>query len=333
MRLAELTRAPGRLRPWLRDAVPLAGFAAVRPAARLLPLGWGYRVTDAIGWALVLTPPGRRRSAAMAAAFPNGDRGATLARRWLARPFRDYLYLRRIVIGRAPPPRPDEIRGEMGEATRALLASDRSFVVATGHFARQPMLALYADGVIPRHVVAIVAPLPDRAASAADARTIAHFGQMLDGLAVARPSARVVPIGTAAGAREVVRLLSEPGWAAIVAADATIADWMPVAVARPFAGWGSRPFANGTAQLARLAQVPVVVAVPYLGDDGRCTIEWSEPLPPPERRDRQGEARLTDEILDRLERAVGHRPDQYVIDVGAPRRWDPVAGRWEVERS
>ncbi|MBK5222592.1 MAG: hypothetical protein JJE52_06900 [Acidimicrobiia bacterium] len=309
--------------------MPLATFAALKPAARWLPLSWGFRLADLVGWVLYLSPPGRRRRGAMQAAFPDGPRGAgELARRWLTGPYRDYLYLRRVVTGRDDLPTAADVRSEMSEATRSLLEGDQSLIVATGHFARQPMLGLYTEGVVPRRPIAVVAQLPERPSSTAEARTIEHFGQMLAVMGLARPEIRVVPIGTLTGAREVVQRLSEPGWAAMISADATVANWMPMALARPFAGWAQRPFANGTAQFARMAQVPVVVAIPYLDADGACVVEWSDPLPPPGRRDRAGEATLTDQILDRLELAVGHRPAQYVIDVGEGRQWDPTNERW-----
>ena len=44
--------------------------------------------------------------------------------------------------------------------------------------------------------------------------------------------------------------------------------------------------------------------------------------------DVDADVRVTNEILDWIERRIGDRPDQYVLSFGAERRWSPVARCW-----
>lgn len=326
---APLRRSLARLRSAARDLVPLATFRVLRVLARVLPRRGGLAAASLVGWVWYLSPPGRRRRDALRRAFPDGpgDPGR-LARSSLTGPYRDYLLFRRALLGRPDGTLdPERIRSEMGTATAELLASDRPFVLATGHFSREATQVLYSPTVVNRRVLAVVARSPERPANAAEARTAEHFGQMLRRIEQLGID-RLVTIGSARAVMELVRDLRSPGTVAVLAADATISDIMPVALRRPFAGLASRPFADGAAQIARLAQVPVVVAVAFLADDGTTVVEWSDPIGPADRSERGADREITERILDRLEVAVGRRPDQYVIDVGDQRRWDPDGERW-----
>jgi hypothetical protein len=87
-------------------------------------------------------------------------------------------------------------------------------------------------------------------------------------------------------------------------------------------------FALGTARLSRLSQRPIVVCVPFLDEAGRTVLEWSLPIPAPARDDDGADARITNDILDILERAIGLRPGQYVLAIGEQRRWSETAKCW-----
>jgi hypothetical protein len=57
-------------------------------------------------------------------------------------------------------------------------------------------------------------------------------------------------------------------------------------------------------------------------------LEWSTPIPAPERNDDGADARITNEVLDTLERAIGLRPGQYVLAIGEQRRWNETTKCW-----
>jgi hypothetical protein len=51
-------------------------------------------------------------------------------------------------------------------------------------------------------------------------------------------------------------------------------------------------------------------------------------IQPPARDDEAADVRITNEILDWIERRIGERPDQYVESFGHDRRWSPTAKCW-----
>lgn len=319
-----------RVRSWVRDGIPLAAFSILRQAARLPTRAPALALANAIGWLFYISPVGRARLRTIRQVFPDGPAPATaIARRSLTLPYRDFVVLRRLVLGKADTRLTEaEFRSEMPESTRALFAGDQSVIIAIGHFAREATRSVYAPGVVNRRLLGTVAETPETPTNIAEARLAMHFGQMLDAIATMRNDTKLVTIGNVGGVRELVRHLSEPGWALIQSVDAPRADWMPVGLTRPFAGHAERAFADGAAQLARMAQVPIVAAITYVDRDGAMVIAWSEPFAPPARKDREADAALTSEVLDLIEVAIGRRPDQYVVDIGGTRSWDPVQERW-----
>jgi lauroyl/myristoyl acyltransferase len=308
------------------EAVRLAILRGVlRPAADLLPRSGGMRLADLTGDLLAQTPHGtavRRDFARMFA----GLAGERLARGWLARPFRDFVMLRRFLVGREELAQ-WRIEQRMPPPTSVLIRSGAPLVLATGHFAREAALALYARALPPSvHVSALVAPLPPASPrSLARARQRLLYGQMLRACTASRTAIDLVYVHDRRALATVLRRLAQHEQAVVLAADAT--DWTDLV--RPFAGERARGFAVGCARLARLAGCPLVVCVPYVDAGGAIVLEWSAPLGPPPLRDRGADRELTSLVLDRLEEAVGERPDQYVLPIGRSRRWNPESRRWE----
>jgi lauroyl/myristoyl acyltransferase len=114
----------------------------------------------------------------------------------------------------------------------------------------------------------------------------------------------------------------------IIATDAAWHGDKTGAHTRPFAAFAAQSFALGTARLARLSQRPIVACVPFFDGDRRVVMEWSPVIAPPAREDAAADARVTDEILDWIERRIGERPGQYVLSFGQDRRWSAVAQCW-----
>ena len=73
----------------------------------------------------------------------------------------------------------------------------------------------------------------------------------------------------------------------------------PRAHRRPFAGHAERGFALGTARIARLAQVPVVLGIAAWTDDSTVRVVWRPPIEPP---------RIDDERADVRVHRRAHRP-------------------------
>jgi lauroyl/myristoyl acyltransferase len=140
-----------------------------------------------------------------------------------------------------------------------------------------------------------------------------------------------IDIADVAGKGFLVRLLRhlrDPGGAVIIATDAAWHGARDGGYTRPFAAFGAQTFHLGTARLARLSQRPIVTCVPFLDGDRRVVMEWSPVIQPPARDDAGADVRITDEILDWIERRIGERPGQYVESFGHDRRWSPAAKCW-----
>jgi lauroyl/myristoyl acyltransferase len=98
---------------------------------------------------------------------------------------------------------------------------------------------------------------------------------------------------------------------------------------RPFAGATQRTFSTGTAKLARLAGTPLLLAMPVMADDGRTVrMRLFGPFRSNAAAVDQQDIEVTQQVLDIIEREVGERPCQYMLDIGGDRRWDPDTHTW-----
>src|SRR5690606_32230730 len=96
-RLKSTARAPRPALGHFSDLARVLALVALRPAA-YFPRRWSFATASAIGFVYSLSPLGHRVRRSMAIAFP--DRNARgLAREWMTRPFRDYVAMRRLIIG------------------------------------------------------------------------------------------------------------------------------------------------------------------------------------------------------------------------------------------
>ena len=324
-----LDRARRAVQTQLEEALLLILFVLLRPAATLLPRRWALALADLAGLLLAASPTiGRGTRRQMRAAF-GSQQPFQLSRAWLRRPFVDYVVLQRLLAGREDVSQ-WRVEERFVEATHALQQDPRqSLIVATGHFARQAMLAVYLSELIPRKLAAVVAGLDRRSLAPKALRLRLQLGQMLDTLRFARRGdVELIDVGPSGTTTRLLRHLEHPGAAVVIAADAPWPRDRPGNHQRAFAGRAHQTFAMGTARLSRLAQCPIVICVPILEEDERIVLEWGPPIAPSPMDDAEADARVTDMLLDEIERAIGRRPEQYVLPIGGERRWDPVAERW-----
>jgi lauroyl/myristoyl acyltransferase len=211
----------------------------------------------------------------------------------------------------------------------ALLNDPRqSFIMATGHFSREAMSCIYMPWILNRRLATVIAPMT-QAKTPRGLRVRLQMREMTAGIRAMREGD--VDIAEVAGKSFLVRLLHhlrEPGGVVVIASDASWGADKGDGVTRPFAGYASQSFAVGTARLARLSQTPIVTCVPFIASDRHLIMEWSPVIPAPDRDDADADVRITNEILDWIERRIGERPDQYVLSFGTDRRWSAVARCW-----
>jgi lauroyl/myristoyl acyltransferase len=322
-----------KVKAWLRDAAAQAAesyrvgaFAMLHVASAYLPRDWAMALADAAGLGIMATPVGRRTRRAMRDMFQwSGGDGDAIAREYITRPFRDFVIARRISVRREIPANwTVESRGEP-----SILRDPRaSLIIAGGHYSREAMSVLYVPRIIPKRLQTVIAAT-DSARTLRDIRLRMQLGAMREGIRTVRDGdVEIIEPGKPSAVASMLRHLRAPGSAVIIASDATWPKDAPSGVERPYAGYASNHFALGTARMARLSQCPVVTCVPFLDGDGRVVIEWGELIPAPARDDEAADVRITNSILDTFERAVGHRPGQYVLPIGSGRRWSAVAECW-----
>lgn len=321
----------GRLVPRGRDRVYLIAMTKVLdPAARWLP-GWAaMAVADALGGLILLSPVGRTQRGQISLVFPDGPhRVWPTAHACLTRTLRDHVAAQRCILHR--PGNMSELRNvqtAMAPAAQELLESDRSFLMANAHFSRETILAAFAPASLHGHKLTFVAnPVPDPDGTLATERVRVQFGQLLESGRHINPECTIATVGKAASVRALLDTLGQPGQVLSIHVDAPV-DPARAAIVRPFAGHGARAFANGTARIARHAQVPILPVVSYIDRHGVVQLDYQEPIEPPAPDDSDADNRNTSEMLDTFELVIGRHPDSYIIDFGSERRWDPVAERW-----
>lgn len=299
-------------------------------AARWSDRETGMRLADHLAaWLVSTTWNGRTVQHDMSSAFdaaPNEAR--RLARAWVARPLRDFVGLRRL-LNRRDVLQPAEIVHTGSAAGRAFLGGSEPVILATGHFAREAAIALISPAVAAGHLGQVVIPLA-RGIRPQALRMALQFGTFLDAHAYLRGGQGQFIFTDRPGAAStaISEILKQRGGKIHVNVDAHWPTGRSTSFSRPFAGQRLRTFSLGPARLARTTQTPIVQCVPYLGPDGRIVLEWCDPILPPSRQDETKDIEITDRLIGSIECAVGIRPDQYVLWIGAQRRWDSARQRW-----
>ncbi|MEQ1817805.1 MAG: hypothetical protein ABL871_04280 [Terricaulis sp.] len=306
------------------EAVRALLFIILRTATLILPRAWAYGLAKAVQAMLAASPIGMRARKDMRTALP-GQRVNDIAADWLGRPFRDHVNATRVASRLE---RSREWTVDMRGAPAFLNDPNQSFIIATGHFSREAMSCIYMPWILPHRLATVIAPMT-QAKTPRGLRVRLQMREMIGGIRSMRDGN--VDIAEVAGKSFLVRLLHhlrEPGGVVVIASDASWGAEKGGGLTRPFAGYASQTFALGTARLARLSQTPIVTCVPFLVSDRHLIMEWSPVIPAPDRDDTEADVRITNEILDWMERRIGERPDQYVLWLGADRQWSSVARCW-----
>lgn len=313
-----------------RQADEFIRFVAMRlvlgPAARVLPRRIAVALAQVLAAPLVLLPsPGLEVYKEMRRAYGvSRGRALALTHGWLGRPLRDYVILMRAQSGR------DDLANlpvveRNAQGVRELRESGASYIIATGHFAREAYLPLLSPHIVPGSRIQVSKAPPPQTQSVADRRLAAQFGLLLD--VVCTPLGReseVIYIDTEDFAvRKLYQALREPGTVVNMHIDAPWSRQGVGSFERPFAAGVSRTFATGAAELAQLAGCPIVGVVYYVGDDGIPVLEWGDPIPVVD--DVRG---VLNRLIDPLEVAVGTRPTQYILDNWGDRTWSATEARW-----
>ena len=304
----------------------------LRPVAAFMPCHRALAVARFVGAASAAMPfYGRARASQFQQAFGR-DLDAREAKRLAAedqaRRLCDFVVLRRVLLyGRADFDQ-WHVEQRSTASVDALRASDESFILATGHFSRQACTALYIPEVVPQKITSILHPRKKRTINPHTWWLSYHYGQMLDCLRFAQPEMQFVHPGQIGAHRRAAQTLGRARNAVVVYVDARPETRRNGCYVRSFAGVKARAFATGAAHLSRMTGRPILVCIPYLADDRTIVLDWTRVIRPPPGGDEKSDIAVTNLILDDIEKAIGRRPGQYVLDYLGERRWDARAEQW-----
>jgi lauroyl/myristoyl acyltransferase len=301
-----------------------------RPAAFLFPLPVIRGLAYFCAVFVVLQASGRRMAQDFRAAF-GVSRAAALrmALRAHARRLHEFAYQQKIVL-RWHDPFALPVRIEAGDDARAVVEGPGSFMLAMSHFERtDATAALFHPGVFQgRPIYAVAFKLPNIVFLPHYWRMALQLRQLLRATRTARPEGlEFVYIGGVTNA--LIDKLRTQRAMVSVNIDAPWARGRGSSLSRPFAGTAQRTFSTGSAKLARLAGVPMMLGIPVLSDDGSAVrMRLFGPFRSNAASGEQQDIDVTQQALDVIEREVGERPCEYLLDIGGDRRWDPQSRSW-----
>ncbi len=299
------------------------------PAAYALPKKLALTIADALALLLVILPtPGFNIYWQMRSAFGKSRlESFYLAWGWLARPFRDFVVLKRLLYGRESPLN-WRIVERNAENVKSLRESGESYIIAVGHFSKQPCLGMFSPDITYGCAVQVTNPPLKRVQSFYDLRIRIQYGAFLKAYSCWRRSCEFVYIKDLRAARTLYHRLSERENVVFIPVDAPWSKTSSGSYERPFAGHKSRVFSTGAAQVAHLAQCPIISCVHKMEVDGTMVLEWGKPIRTAG-NDAAGAIEVMDELLDTMEVAVGERPTEYIFEIGSDRRWNSRSMCWE----
>jgi lauroyl/myristoyl acyltransferase len=299
------------------------------PAAFVLPRKLAVATAHAVSLLLLGLPePGLRTYRKMRRAFGKGRlESMSLAWGWLTRPLSDFVVLKRLVYGRENPVEWKIVERNV-ENIKALRESGEPYIIAVGHFSKQPCLSAFSPNIIYGNAIQIASPQVKRIRSLYDLRIHIQYGAFLKAFSCLTRSCEFVYIKDLRTARTLYNRLRERGNVVFIPVDALWSKTSTGYYERAFAGHKSRVFSIGAAQVAQLTQCPIISCVHKMEGDGTMVLEWSKPIRLVD-NDVDKAIEVMNELLDTMEVAVGERPTQYIFEIGGERSWNSQRKRWE----
>jgi hypothetical protein len=302
------------------------------PAAYALPRKLALALANALALSLVILPrPGLETYWQMRSAFGKSRQDSFyLAWGWLARPFRDFVVLKRLLYKRENPFNWRIVERNV-DGINSLRESGEPYIIANAHFAKEPGFSAFSPGVTYGHPVQVADTPLKRIRSLYDLRNRIQYGTLLKAIfsCYGRDTEIIFSGSDLRTARTLYKRLCKRGNVVFIAVDA---PWQKNLTGstyeRPFAGHKSRVFPTGAAQLARMTQCPIISCACSLESDGTIVLEWGSPIRCVGNR-AENDLKVMDELLNVLEVAIGERPTQYIFEIGRDRRWNSQSKQWE----
>jgi len=302
-----------------------------RPAAYLLPRSWIWPVALCFATLFVVLMADGRRLAREFGLIFGVSRSAALKLAITSHAKRmNEFSLQQKMIARTYRPFEVPVLLEASDEVRRIIEGPGSFVLAQAHFERGTAQAAVFNGAnfdgrelfvvavkVPRFV-----PMPH----------IWRIGLQLRQLT--RASQAIRPKGmefvyTGGAVTGLVEKLQHERIMVSINVDAHWSRNRSSTLERPFCGALKRSFSTGAAKLARLANAPLMLALPVFdAHPGQVRLRMYGPYTSDAAIPEQRDTEISQKILDTIEREVGVRPCEYVLEIGAARRWDNESHRW-----
>jgi hypothetical protein len=258
-------------------------------------------------------------------------RGAALrmAIRAHASRFHEFSFQQKIILGWLDPFE-TPVQVEAGAEARAIVDGPGAFMIALAHFERTTAMAAVFNpqAFANRPIYAVAFKLPNLVFLPHLWRMSLQLRQLLRATRGARREGlEFVYLGGATG--KLVDTLRTQRAVATVNVDSHWPRGRSSSLTRPFAGSTNRTFSTGSAKLARLAGTPLLLALPVMSNDGSAVrMRLFGPFHSSAASTDQQDIDVTQQVLDVIEREVGERPCDYLLDIGGDRRWDAETQSW-----
>lgn len=300
-----------------------------RPLANVLPL-WGLRF---LAYLLALPMPivdgmGRVARIEYRRVFP-GKNGLLLYYRQQAKRLYEHAWQHRVIAGGEPPER-YRFRVEASDEVKGILAGPGSVVIASGHFLRGPeTFALTLPEIARRPFCVIVANPPAAPRDYHEWRIQLQLSVTVEAMSAWTPPGWVRAIYRGGAFLRVLQEMQEKDTALFINVDAHWPKGRGETATLPFAGFVSRTFATGAARAARMSGCPLLLLLPMplVGREAGLKIlgPYRSNLPPGPESDID----VTRQLLEDIEKQIGERPEDYVMDIGHERAWNNRTRTWE----
>lgn len=303
----------------------------IRPAACVLPKFAIWGVAYFLAVFVVLQASGRRLMQDYRAAFGLSRAAAFgMALRTHARRFNEFSLQQKVIVGwhkafSLP------VNLEAGDEARRIIEGPGSFMLAMSHFERTDAASTLFHPTVfgGRPVYAVAFKLPNLLILPHFWRMGLQLRQLLRATRRARPEGlEFVYLGGAT--HTLVEKLRTERAIVSVNIDAHWPRGRGSSLSRPFAGATQRTFSTGSAKLARLAGAPMLLGIPVMAEGGESVrMRIFGPFRSCAASEEQQDVEVTQQILDIIEREVGERPCEYLLDIGGDRCWDSGSRAWQ----
>jgi lauroyl/myristoyl acyltransferase len=275
----------------------------------------------------LLTPQGRRAIRWFADDY---DRswfgGLRMAMRSHMNKLKEFGDLQRIIKGQVNAQR-FTYSLDASDEVRRLIDSGQSLVVTSAHFVRGVgMGVVLAQDVLKRPIHMVAARPPTIATDAYRWRVQIQLSQALNAARAVRSDLKFVFTGGAFSS--LINDLKDQRAMAYINIDAPWSSHRASSYARPFAGAATRTFSTGAAKLSRLTGSPLLFLMPVREPGNHVRVRVLGPFTSAETDPDRHDTDLTHQVLDYVEREVGRRPAEYILDIGGARRWDAARETW-----